>query len=276
MPVEGVLRVLLALDGTRPNDDALRAVWSLLDPEALDVTGLYVEDEDLLRAATLPCLREVSMSGRETSLDVARLTRDMANEAAAARRAFDELAQRLIREHRRLAHHFRVARGPAADVFDRAAAESDFVLVTRALRGTGLRHRFGRSFARLVQQPRHVLFVNEPWSSGSSVVVLRGSDLALDYATRLAEADRLRLVLAVPVAAPPPPAERLPGGAAIRQLTRWDAESVADLCLREDARLLVLPELPDLDWAELLVSLMDRLPCSLLKLAAPRAAPPSD
>ena len=273
MAARTVLRVLLAMDGARPNDDVLRAVWSLLEPEQLELTGLYVEDEDLLRAAGLPCLREISRSGTESALDSTRLALDMATEVATARRAFDALAQRLIQEHGRFGHHFTVARGRINEVFDRAAADSDFVMVTRAHGGAGPRRRLGRSIVRLAQQPKHVLFVNEPWASGSSVAVLHDNGPGLRSAARLAAAQELRLVIVMPVAATPPTATNLPANTTVRQLVRWEEEAIAELCLREDARLLVLPPFPDIDWAELLVSLVDRLPCSLLKLAPTPRAP---
>lgn len=272
MPIEATVRVLVTVRGSGPNEDALRAVWSLLDSQTLEMTGLYVEDEDLLRAAALPCFREISFAGTESALDASRLARDMDSEAAAARHAFEALAGRLAGEHRRLLHRFLVTRGRIAEELVRAAAESDFVLMTRAPGGFGLRHRIGRELARLVQQPKHVLLVNEPWASGSSIVVLQGSDLALDHAVRLARAQHLRLVVAIPIAAPPP--DRLPANASVRQLTRWDEAAFAELCLREDARLLILPELEGLDWAELLISLMDKLPCSVLKLADRPRQPP--
>ena len=46
-----------------------------------------------------------------------------------------------------------------------------------------------------------------------------------------------------------------------------EEDTLARVCLEADARLLVIPPGTDLDWAELLVSLMDKVPCSLLKLA---------
>ncbi len=258
-------RVLLAIDSDRPNEEVLRTVVALLGPQQLDLTALYVEDEDLLRAAALPGLREISSSGQQSNLEPARVAADIAREADAARRAFDALAQRLMAEHRQLQHRFRVARGYLVEELAQAAADSDFVMVTRTLRGNCLHGRLARSFAGLIRQPRHVLFVNEPWASGSSVVVLQGNPLALDYAARLAASEGLRLVVAVPDATGARP--DLPAAATLRQVPRWDEESIAELCLAEDARLLVLPELSDLDWTELLVSLMDRLPCSVLKLA---------
>jgi hypothetical protein len=272
--IERIRRVLLTFGNASPDEQVLRAIWSLLDSESVEMTGLYVEDEDLLKAAQLPCFREVSRAGVQAPFTTGRVARDVADEAASAQRAFAALAERLISLHGPLAQRFLVARGRTAEALDRAAAESDFVLVTRSLRAGGVRERPGSRFAGLVRQPRHVLFVNEPWASGSSVVVLNAGDHALGYAARLAEAEGLRLVVVNPIAVALPGPAQLPTDSSIRQLTSWDEQTIAELCLREDARLLVLPQIAHLDWAELLVSLMDRLPCSVLKLAAPAPSTP--
>lgn len=273
MATEGRIRVLLALDGGQPDERVLRAVWQLLRADGLDLVGLYVEDEDLLRAATLPCLREVSLTGQEAALDTARLTRDMARHVAAARSAFEALAERLAPDARQLAHRFTVARGHFAEVLGREAVACDFLMVTRPRRAISLRRRLGNELAQLSSVPKHTLFVNEPWASGSSVVVLHGNDAALEQARRLAEVEGLALVVALPVGAAPPAAERLPPNTRVRQLPRWEEQSIAELCLREDARVLVLSQLGDLDWTALVGSLVDRLPCSLLKLASEPEAP---
>jgi nucleotide-binding universal stress UspA family protein len=266
MSSERAIRVLVTFDCTHPNERVLSALVRLLGAVAVDVTGLYVEDEDLLRAASLPGLREISLSGKEATLDIARIVRDVAREAASAQRSFESLARRLASEHERLQHHFLVARGRIAEEMGRAALEADLVVVTRALRPSFLRPRLARAYEDLVRQSRQVLFVNEPWASGTSVVVLHGSDAALAYGARLAAAEGLRLVLAAP------PGEAvdtagLPRAPTVRHLADWEEETIAELCLSENARLLVMGARADLDWQELLLSLADRIPCSLLKLS---------
>lgn len=264
MSRERLLRVLVAFDCAGPSEEVLISLTRLLEIDQLEVTGLYVEDEDLMRAAALPGLREITLSGGESLLDAERMAREISREAETARAAFDELARRLIGRELQLTHRFDVTRGRIGEALDRAASASDVVLVTRALRGAGLRPRRARTFTSLARQPRHVLFVNEPWRSGSSVVVLDGSREDVARAARLAEAEGVRLVVAL---GPDGDAAGLPAGATPRRLPRMEETDIADLCLREDARLLVLPPAEDLDVAELLVSLADRLPCSLLKLA---------
>jgi hypothetical protein len=264
MSRDRLLRVLVSYDGAGPSEDALLGITRLLEFDRLEVTGLYVEDEDLLRAASLPGLREISLSGQETTLDPERIAAEISREVGLARAAFENLTSSLVRQQLQFTHRFDVARGRIAEALDRAAAASDLVLVTRTLRRSGLRPRMARTFTSLVRKPKHVLFVNEPWASGSSVVVLDGTAGGLDQAARLAKAGGLRLVIALAPGQRPP---EVPDGSSVRHLARLEEADIADLCLREDARVLVLPPTGGIDVAELLVSLADRLPCSLLKLA---------
>jgi hypothetical protein len=264
---EANVRVLLVLDWPGLDQDVVVTLTKLLRPRGLDLTGLYVEDEDVLRAAALPGLHEISFSGRQFTLDADRLSRDMAVEAAAARRAFNELAQGLARQHERLRHRFLVTRGRAMEELQRTAADFDFVLVARGLRASRLRARHGRHFTQMLTQPQSILFVNEPWASGSSVVVLAGDSQTLQAAARLADIEGLRLVVALPPGEDDASGHGLPDGSIQRTLTNWQEETIADLCLAEDARLLIVSATGQLDWPQLIASLMDRLPCSVLKLA---------
>jgi hypothetical protein len=264
MSNERLLRILVTFDCAGPSEDMLLRVTRVMEFDRLEVTGLYVEDEDLLRAANLPGLREVSLNGHETLLDAGRLAAEIAREANTAREAFETLARGLLRHHLPLTHRFDVARGRLIEALDRAAAACDLVLVTRDLRRSGLRPRPATSFASVARRPAHLLVVNEPWASGTSVVVLGSAQAGIDQAARLAAADRLRLVVALPPGQSPP---ALPAGAELRHLPHLEEQDIAELCLREDARLLVLPSTAGLDVTELLVNLADRLPCSLLKLA---------
>lgn len=262
MTSEGKLRLLVALDSRAPDAAALRLLTRLGGGGAMELTCLFVEDEDLTRAAALPGLREISLTGEVQALDPERIAREVAADAESARRAFDRLARELAEDHRALEHRFLVARGRMAEEFHRAAAASDLVMVTRALRASGLRPRLGRSFLELVREPKPVLFVNEPWDSGTSVVVLGDGPDTLDTAARLARAEGLPLVAVGPAGTPTPEGVRL------HVLPGMTEPAIAEACRAEDARLLVVPARADVDWPELLVTLLDRLPCSVLKLPA--------
>lgn len=261
---ERTIKVLLTLECERLDADAMKAVARLFGEGELEMLGLFVEDEDLLRAARLPGLTEVSVNtGEVKSVSVEQIQAQVAGQARRAREEFESSARGL-----KVKHSFRIARGRAVDAVAEAALTSDVVVVSRALRATGLRSRRGVQFEPLVKQQRNILFVNEPWASGARVIVLCESTPSqcqrpLALARRIADAENIELVLAVP-----PDAHEVEGSSADRvvHLDAWSEDAVAALCDREDARLLVLPPTERLDWRALLMNVVDRVPCSLLRL----------
>jgi hypothetical protein len=50
------------------------------------------------------------------------------------------------------------------------------------------------------------------------------------------------------------------------ELEAWSETAIAELCERENARLLVVPPTQQLEWRTLLMNIIDRVPCSLLRL----------
>lgn len=255
-------RVLLTLDSGSIDEDALRALKLLTNQSDVEITGLFVEDEDLYQAAQLPGLIEVSPSGVVSSLDHEALARGVAAQARRARAQFEAFARQLG-----LNFSFEVARGRLIDTLLKAAAASDLVVVHRSLRVTGLRTRRASHFAPLLQQQQSMLFVNEPWRSGSSIVCLYESDsaagrAALEAATRIARAEDLQLLVAAPKATD----TSLIAADRVTVIEDWNEETLVKLCESADARLLVLPPTDKLDWKSLLTALADRLACSLLRL----------
>ncbi|MEZ5560925.1 MAG: hypothetical protein R3E86_20590 [Pseudomonadales bacterium] len=269
MTTETRIRVLIACDFAHPSDVLLSRLPQLLGVEQLDLTGLYVEDEDLLRAAELPGLSEVSAAGELVRLEIGQLRRDLTEQANAIRHAFEELALRL-----RATHQFVQARGRLADEISRAAAQADFLLISRPLRASGLRTRAGSQFSGVARQPVTALLVNEPWQSGSSIVTLYPAsapavETALNVARRFARAEQLPVVALVP-ASQAAAARTALSDVRVVPVSDWTEDGIATACARQDARLLVLPaQSPGeaLDTSELLTRLVDRLPCSLLRLA---------
>lgn len=256
-------RVLLTLDSGSIDEDALRALKLLTDQSEIEVTGLFVEDEDLYQAAKLPGLTEVSPSGAVSSLDHEVLAQGVAAQARRARAQFEAFARQLG-----FNFSFEVARGRLIETLLNAAAASDLVVVHRSLRVTGLRTRRASDFAPLVQQQQNMLFVNEPWRSGSCIVCLYESDTAagraaLEAATRIASAENLELLVAVPTATD----TGLINVGRVTFIEDWNEQTLVTLCESADARLLVLPPTDKLDWQSLLTALADRLACSLLRLS---------
>jgi hypothetical protein len=259
----GTGRVLLTLDCGSIDEDALKALTLLTEGTDVQLTGLFVEDEDLYQAAELPGLTEVSASGARSVLEQGLLARRIAAEAQQARAGFEAFAKRLG-----LNFSFQVTRGRWIETLLAAATATDLVVVNRSLRATGLRTRAARHFAPLLQQHQNVLFVNEPWRSGSSIVCLSERNegagrRALNLAARLARAEELKLVVAVPAGFD---RSTLRDIDEVTVVEDWTEAALVALCEAADARLLVLPPSERLDWRSLLTGLADRLSCSLLRL----------
>ncbi len=254
-------RILCLLDYGTVDTDALRLIGPATGDDDHELLGLYVEDEDLHRAALLPGLTEVRVRNPGlAALEGAGLAEALRTQAQHVREAFERTARRF-----NLACSFQVVRGRTVEVVVEAAGASDLVMITRPLRSAGLRTRDARQFAPLLQGHSSVLFVNEPWSSGRCIVLLHNDGdpaaaSALATARRLAATEALPLVIASPSATPTQDNER---GA---HLPSWSEDAIIALCEREDARLLVLSELPGIDWRDLVPALAQRLSCSLLKL----------
>jgi hypothetical protein len=264
MPADRITRVLLTLDRDQLDADMLRAIMALADERDLELTGLYVEDEDLLKAARLPGLSEVSVNtGEVAALTLERIERELTGQARRARQQFESSA----RAHN-FKHSFRVVRGRAGETVADVASASDVVVITRSLRAPGLRSRRGNHFAPVIERHNNLLFVNEPWASGSAVIVLCEGAAgtcarALAVAGRIAAAEKVQLLIAVP---PGGRSVDWPQADRIIELPSWTETAIAQMCERENARLLVVPPTERLDWRALLLNTVDRVPCSLLRL----------
>ena len=256
-------RILLTLDCGNIDVDALRVLTLLSSSPGCEVTALYVEDVEVMNAARLPGMSEVSTSGTVSRLDPQSVRTQLARQADIARQEFESSARRL-----ELNYSFQLTQGSAMDSLIEAAAPADIVVVHRSLRAAGLRTRRGAQFQTLIETQPNLLFVNEPWASGQSVVALceapgDQSEQALAAARRFARAEGLTLVIAVP----PDVAATAESGPERRVMLRhWDEDAIVDLCAAVDARLLVVSRGKELDWRELLARLIDRVRCSLLRL----------
>jgi nucleotide-binding universal stress UspA family protein len=179
-----IRRILVALDASPPSLAALRAAAQLAADLDAELVGIYVEDINLLRLSDLPFAREVlayTLASRQLNRE--RVERQLRMQARLARRAMEEIAQRL-----RLRWTFHVSQGLITNELLEAAQESDLILIGNA--GWSRRKRLG-STARVfaVQAPRHTLIIQEGAHLGLPVgVVYDGSPPArktLDIAASL-------------------------------------------------------------------------------------------
>ena len=158
-------RVVFVLECGTADVAALRAIRSLAGSGAPSVIGLFIEDEALYGAAALPGVVEVSLTSlKAEQLDPSRMQQDLERQAAEVRAKFEQSAK-----HLRLRHTFRTIRGEPAQMLSDVAEQSDFVVLCRPLRGPGLRPLRRIQLDNLMSRHRQLMFVNEPWETGSRV-----------------------------------------------------------------------------------------------------------
>lgn len=255
------LRVLIALDPAAPREESLEALLAL-DQGELEITGLFVEDDALLRLASLPCAREVSTAAVAAPLDTGALHRQLDRRARSMQRSLLRASSR-----RDLRLEFSVRRGNVTEEVLAAASGAQVLVIGRSLRSAGWRSWLGAPPERLLERrgeaPSILMFVHEPWATGSSVLVYEApgdaGDRTLELGRALARREGLRLVLVSREAG-----AALPAGVDARVLCAGpDAGALRTLCLREDARALLLPD-PAGEAVPALGELLSSLPASLL------------
>ncbi len=193
-----VQRILVAADASPQSQAALAAAVQLAAAVEAAVKGLFVEDEQLLRAAGLPFTAEVrTHSQPPTPLSDRRMERQLRRQAERAEAALQRTAESLD-----VPHSFQVVTGAVTQELRAAAAEADLLALGKTSTDSS-RHRLGSTARALLSE------------CGTSVLVLRSAaplhqpvltyfdgsaagDRALALAARCAcrgEGDRLHVLL---------------------------------------------------------------------------------
>jgi nucleotide-binding universal stress UspA family protein len=121
-------RILLPLDVSRDSLTALQAAFDLAAALGGQVSGLFIEDERLLAAGSLPFAREVGwLSGSRQPIGSSDIEHRFQAVANRARNAIGEAGQRL-----KVRFSFRVARGDVPAEILTAAADADIVVLGKA------------------------------------------------------------------------------------------------------------------------------------------------
>ena len=196
-----VRRILVALDASGHSRAALETAAQLAAWHEAELEGLYVEDINLIRMATLPTTREVGpASTTPRPLVLRQLERVRRETAAGAERALTEIAKR-----RGVRARFRVARGAVISVLLEAAREADVVALGRAGAGTQGPGRLGSTARHFALRRTHsALLLQGRLAPGQSVVVFFDGSPSCERATAAAAgiANRLGANLVVVVSAP--------------------------------------------------------------------------
>jgi len=204
-------RILVALDASAHSLAALEAAADLAAAMQAEMEGLFVEDINLIRLASLPCASEVRHTATLAALDLEQMERALKAQAAEARQALASAARRA-----RVQWSFRVARGHVAHEVLAAAGAADLVTLGKQgrsrspqarLGSTALRALAGAPVALLLVEHRRVgvhgtrLSTRSGAATGAHRPVLvvydgsEGAGRALEAAARVAEASGVGLTV---------------------------------------------------------------------------------
>ena len=175
-----IVRITLAFGAAAPDLDALSALARLAATLRAELSGVFVEDQDLLRLAALPVAREYFGSGAQRSIEISDMERQLKRQADLARAALMRSAE-LAGAH----WTFVTARGSLARELGDRVEHSQVVAV-------GLTGRAHNPF-------------QAPSRSRAIAVAYTGSPAsqrALELAQRLRDALGRPLVLLVPARSP--------------------------------------------------------------------------
>lgn len=250
------LRAVIALDPAAPLAEVFEALIALSERAPPEVEVVFIEDDNLLRLASLPGMVEVTgfAASAPRALPPDRLRMQLDERAARIRRACDQARLEL-----RLQSRFTILRGEVVDSLLQAAAGADLLVVGRSLRSAGLRTWLGAAPERLAARlattegAASLMFVHEPWRTGRCILRIDPPDgeaaaLPRRLAVGLGRGEDL------PVEAVVLPTEGDPAA-----LNHW----LRERCSRLDPRVLVLP-LTGVGERLELTALLEDLPASVL------------
>jgi len=214
-------RVVVPLDAASENRTAIDTAARLAAHAKAPLHGVFVEDEDLLRLASLPFARQITIVTGVESLTVEHVELHLRATAERARRELVAAAK----QHG-VAWSFETVRGPS-DTALSGATERDLVVAGELTRSVDGHFRVGYRWLGLVEAaPGPFLLARHAWNTTGSVVILLrdrgpGSVRLLEAAAQNAEARGIGLIAICPA-----PFVGTPG------FERWIADRLASFPVR--------------------------------------------
>ena len=165
----GFRRVLVALDSAAARGPVLELAAGIAAAHACELSGLFVEDQDLLRLAGLPFAREIQLArAMSRTLAPEQLLQDLRAQAGVARAAMGRQAAL-----HRLSWSFQVTQGRSEEAILLAATTGDIIAMARGfgpLAGVG---RFSERVRLIAQRaPGPLLLAGEPAAGRTGPVLL--------------------------------------------------------------------------------------------------------
>lgn len=169
-------RILVGLDASPHSIAAMEAAAQLAEVFRAKLEGLFVEDENLLRAADLPFSREVHPHPVTTqSMSTTQLEQQLKQQAWRAREALESVAR-----GSGLEYSFRVTRGRVTTELIKAAADVDLLTLGKASAASCSRRKLGSTAQHiLTEAPASVMVLHSEVRRGRAMLAYYdGSDQA--------------------------------------------------------------------------------------------------
>jgi nucleotide-binding universal stress UspA family protein len=270
-------RILVALDASPHSLAALEAAVDLAARFQAELTGLFVEDENLLRLAELPFVSEIGIfTATRRRIDGEELERQIRVQSRRVRRVFT-----LTTERAHVRWSFRIARGTVLSEVLSAAAEADVLVLGQAGWSLLQRGRLGSTVRGILpEQFGLALILKEGTCLGDPLAVVYDGSLAAERALITADAlrrqpDKDRALIVLLLAEETQRAQTLRSQAAsrladrdatavYRSLTSANALHLADILQAEGCGMLVLPARSSALQDSVLVALLEHLDLPVL------------
>jgi nucleotide-binding universal stress UspA family protein len=181
-------RILLPLDVSRDSLAALEVACDLAVGVGGDIAGIFIEDQELLAAASLPFAREIgSTSGILRQIESVDIERRLDAIARRARDAMVDAGQRL-----KVPTSFHVKRGDVPAEILSAASDADIIVLGKAGWSIGALRKPGRTCLAVLSKSQIPVMIVEQGVSLSPPVLAVHDDSpagrrALEFAQELAQ-----------------------------------------------------------------------------------------
>lgn len=163
-----IKRILIAIDASPHSLTALEASADLAEKLRVELHGLYIEDENLLRLAQLPFAREFRFSRTGShKIDAEQMAEQVRLQSTLAERHFNELATK-----RKLKHSFHIGRGSIATELQNEAEETDLLVLGRISRSLLQTSRLGSTAKTAVFMGKQSLLLTHTTADLNEPVLL--------------------------------------------------------------------------------------------------------
>lgn len=275
--VISIRRVLVALDASPHSLAALTAAVELAARFRAELSGLFVEDDNLLRLANLPFVREVGLyTATQRQVTEDEMQRQMRVQSRTIRRIFTGSSQRA-----HVRWQFRTARGPVLTEVIAAAGEADVLVLGRSGWSALHRRQLGSTVRGIISERFGLALIahERSYFGPPLAVVYDGSQiadrtlLAAETINRAADEDQTLLV--VLLAHDKDEAEKMQkqaqdqlegrdGNVRFHWLTSANVYLLNDILLAEGCAGLVMPARSTALSTNLLIDLLENIELSIL------------